>query len=93
MTRDQLQANTKKTLIDLARQQGILGWHGMTKDELVEALIKRLRPTGSRKTSTSKPASSRRSRKPVSRSRVVAPLQAAAARDTSSTPSAETQVE
>ena len=38
MTRDQLQACTKKTLLNLARQQGITGWHGMTKDELVSAL-------------------------------------------------------
>jgi hypothetical protein len=43
MTRDQLQACTKKKLIELARQQGVLGWHGMTKDELVSALTKRPR--------------------------------------------------
>jgi uncharacterized protein len=89
MTRDQLQASNKKILIDLARQQGILGWHGMTKEELVEALVKR-----SREPSASKaPSPRRRSRKPVARSRVLAPVQTAAARDTSSTPSAETQVE
>jgi hypothetical protein len=41
MTRRQLQACTKKTLVDLARKQGIAGWHGMTKDELVLALSKR----------------------------------------------------
>ncbi len=94
MTRDQLQASNKKILIDLARQQGIPGWHGMTKDELVEALLKRSSSTASRKPSASKAASPRqRSRKPASRNRIVAPLQAAAARDTSATPSAETQVE
>lgn len=38
MTRRQLQACTKKTLIDLARKQGVAGWHGMTKEELVSAL-------------------------------------------------------
>ena len=38
MTRDQLQTCTKKQLIELARQRGVLGWHGMRKEELVEAL-------------------------------------------------------
>ena len=38
MTRRQLQTCTKKTLLDLARKQGIAGWHDMTKDELVSAL-------------------------------------------------------
>jgi hypothetical protein len=38
MTRRQLQTCTKKTLLDLARKQGITGWHDMTKDELVSAL-------------------------------------------------------
>ena len=47
MTRRQLQACTKKTLLDLARQQGIAGWHGMTKEQLVSALAKRRRRTTS----------------------------------------------
>ena len=38
MTRDQLQACTKKQLIEMARDQGIVGWHGMRKDELLHAL-------------------------------------------------------
>ncbi len=38
MTRDQLQACTKKTLIHMAREKGIAGWHGMTKEQLVLAL-------------------------------------------------------
>ncbi len=38
MTRRQLQTCTKKALLDLARKQGIAGWHNMTKDELVAAL-------------------------------------------------------
>jgi hypothetical protein len=94
MTRDQLQASSKKTLIALARQQGIAGWHGMTKDELVDALTRRLP-----KSSASKPASRkaapppRRSGKPAARIKVAAPVQTAAARDTSNTPSAETEVE
>jgi uncharacterized protein len=44
MTRDQLQVCTKKTLIDMARQQGIAGWHGMTKDQLVRALARSRTP-------------------------------------------------
>jgi hypothetical protein len=90
MTRDQLQTCTKKTLIELARKQGIAGWHGMTKDELITALLKnRSRPSASQKTvSPSKPVSTRcRSRTPA------APLQPAAARDTSNTSTAEEQVE
>jgi hypothetical protein len=39
MTRDELLACTKKTLVDLARREGVAGWHGMRKDELVQALI------------------------------------------------------
>jgi hypothetical protein len=90
MTRDQLQASTKKTLIDLARKQGIPGWHGMTKEELIEALAPRPRRAASSKSSAPKTASPR---KAVARVRAAAPVQAAAARDTSSTPSAEEQVE
>jgi hypothetical protein len=91
MTRDQLQASTKKSLIALARKQAIPGWHDMTKDELVDALARRLprRPAkpAARKLALPPP----RSRKPAPRTK--APVQAAAARDTSSTPSAETEVE
>jgi hypothetical protein len=43
MTSHQLQACTKKTLRDLARKNGIAGWHGMTKEELVTALARRER--------------------------------------------------
>lgn len=38
MTRDQLLACTRKELADLARQRGISGWHGMRKDDLIQAL-------------------------------------------------------
>src|SRR4051812_17724788 len=78
MTRDQLQACTKKVLADMARQQGIAGWHDMRKAELVDALAAN-GPTG--RSSSTRPA------------RVVAPLQIAAARNTSGSPSAEEQVE
>ena len=39
MISKQLQDYSKKQLIDLARKRGIAGWHGMRKEELVEALI------------------------------------------------------
>jgi len=39
MTSDQLQGCTKKVLADMAREKGIAGWHGMRKEELVEALV------------------------------------------------------
>jgi hypothetical protein len=38
MKRDQLQAQTKKVLAELARKKRIAGWHAMTKDDLVAAL-------------------------------------------------------
>src|SRR3954447_16707190 len=78
MNRDQLQACTKKALADMARQQGVVGWHGMRKDELVEALADRGRK------------SSRKAARPAT---VVAPVQMAAARNTSGAPSGEEQVE
>jgi hypothetical protein len=92
MTRDQLQACTKKTLCDLARKQGIAGWHDMTKEELVSALAKRSRSSASTIHNSNgngrhvRPAAGRRRR-------IAAPPQAAAARDTSSAASGEEQVE
>jgi uncharacterized protein len=41
MTRDELLACTKKTLVEMARREGIAGWHGMRKDELVRELAAR----------------------------------------------------
>jgi hypothetical protein len=38
MTPEQLQTCTRRTLAELARRQGIAGWHSMRKDELVQAL-------------------------------------------------------
>src|SRR5947209_6526124 len=78
MTRDQLQACTKKVLADMARQQGVVGWHGMRKDELVEALADRGRKAR---------------RKAARAAKVVARVQTAAARNTSGPPSGEEQVE
>jgi len=39
MTSDKLQACSKKELADRARKKGILGWHSMRKQELIEALL------------------------------------------------------
>src|SRR5690349_6163868 len=39
MTRKQLENCTKKELMDLARSKGVSGWHGMRKEELVDALL------------------------------------------------------
>jgi hypothetical protein len=79
MTRDQLQACTRKHLADLAREVGILGWHGMRKEDLVLALLDHARK-------------SRRRERAASRKKMVAPLQTAAARNTSGN-SPEEQVE
>ena len=39
MTSDKLQACTKKDLTEMARKKGIVGWHGMRKEELIQALV------------------------------------------------------
>jgi len=38
MTSKQLQRRTKKELAEMARKKGILGWHAMRKEELIDAL-------------------------------------------------------
>src|SRR5437762_4713205 len=38
MTSKQLQGYSKKELAELARKKGIAGWHGMRKEELIDAL-------------------------------------------------------
>ncbi len=91
MTRDQLQACTKKTLCELARKQGIVGWHDMTKDELVSILAKR--PPSSASSNHKTNGNGSRVHPPAARRRNAAPPQAAAARDTSNATSGEEQVE
>jgi hypothetical protein len=81
MTRDELQACTRKALADLARKQGVDGWHGMTKEQLVEALRRIARR-----------ARAKQARARAARARHALPLQAAAARNTSGT-SSEEQIE
>src|SRR5262249_26556776 len=39
MTPAQLQALSRKELAEIARKRGIEGWHGMRKEELVDAII------------------------------------------------------
>ena len=39
MTSKKLQVLSKQQLADMARKKGIAGWHGMRKDEFVEALL------------------------------------------------------
>ncbi len=50
MTKDKLQGRTKKELADMARKQGISGWHGMRKEELIAALNKAATKTGKKRT-------------------------------------------
>jgi hypothetical protein len=38
MTTDRLLSRSKKDLLEMARKKGIVGWHAMNKEELVEAL-------------------------------------------------------
>jgi hypothetical protein len=40
MTRDELLAHTRKYLANLARENGVSGWHDMKKDQLVDALVR-----------------------------------------------------
>ena len=73
MTRTQLRDRTRKELAELAREQGIPGWHAMRRDELIDALAEHHRKARRRKT-------------PASASRRHAPVQPAAARNTSGNP-------
>lgn len=73
MTRDQLRALNCKQLAELARQRGVAGWHDLRKEALVQALQRSYRNEARRK----KPAPARK---------LVAPVQRAAARNTSGAP-------
>src|SRR5262245_60548104 len=78
MTSQQLQGRSKKELAEMARKKGIAGWHAMRKEDLIAALA----------------TPPHRSRKAVAvRARKAARPQAAAARNTSASPSAEEEVE
>ncbi len=41
MSRDRLEARTKKELEQLAKKQGVAGWSGLTRDQLITALKRR----------------------------------------------------
>src|SRR5262245_7748220 len=76
MTRTELRDCTRKHLAEMARDQGVVGWHGMRKDELIDALAELHRKN-------------RRKKKkdvPTPAPRLVAPVQPAAARNTSGNP-------
>src|SRR5690242_19675250 len=86
MTREQLQACTKKELETLARKKGISGWHEMRKDQLIRALAR----LNGRATNGRMHAKSPNGRLKLKTARPRP--QASAARDTSSS-TAEEQVE
>lgn len=73
MNRDQLLACSRKQLDDMARQHGISGWRDMRKEQLIEAIHKRERNAARRKAYAAK----------SSPNKLVAPVQKAAARNTS----------
>ncbi len=100
MTRDELLAHTKKELADLARQEGVAGWHGMRKSELVSAIQRKQRRTHKKNVPVRKTASPPLTRKnppvplagkkpPITPVRTTAPVQTAAARNTSADETAE----
>src|SRR5437588_8159661 len=81
MTKDRLLACTRKVLADMARKKGIVGWSSMAKEDLVNALARKIRPN--------------RAIKLVAQAKRPAHVkhQAAAARDTSLNTTAEEEVE
>ena len=54
MTRETLQALSRKDLGDLARKRGIAGWHEMKKDELISRILRQ--SAGSAKVSSKAPS-------------------------------------
>lgn len=64
MTRDQLQAYSRKELAEMARKRGVDGWHGMRKDELVDAILA-LRSSAKNSSATKAKASQKVEREPV----------------------------
>src|SRR5580704_10755850 len=96
MTSNRMQARSKKALATIARKRGIAGWHGMRKDELLQALDTR----NAKKPIKPVPASAARATaKPIAKPSktvakpVVKPQRAAARDTTSGNPSPEETVE
>ncbi len=89
MTHKKLQGYTRKELAAMARDRGITGWHGMRKDELVEALAASRQRKSKTKTST-KQKSPKSAKQKASKPR----FQKAAARNTNGNGSSiEEQIE
>ncbi len=94
MTRNELQAHTRKELAALARDNGVVGWHGMSKEDLVLALVKKPAIARTRGNGTAKMDKvAHNGSHPVRPARVALPVQAAVARNTSGSPSPEEQIE
>jgi len=90
MAKAKLEACTKKVLSEMARKKGIAGWRTKSKEELILALAPVLRKTRSSRLQQPNRLKSRVAK--PSKKRILRP-QVAAARDTSSSPSGEEQVE
>jgi hypothetical protein len=54
MTTLELKTRTVKDLAEMARKKGVLGWHSMRKDQLIQALVKRAKANGSNGSNGSK---------------------------------------
>ncbi|MCI0741717.1 MAG: DUF4912 domain-containing protein [Gemmataceae bacterium] len=87
MTKERLQGKSVKELAELARKKGVIGWHGMRKDELIVALVK-VYKAGARVKSPTRARPRGKTRKFARPHR-----QLAAARNTNGSVSAEEQVE
>src|SRR3954447_15587150 len=79
MTVDSLKDCNKKVLARMAKEQGIVGWHAMRKDQLIRALVPTVAPAArERGKAAEKAAASARPPKPVVpvKERAMAPLPA-----------------
>ncbi|MBY0523137.1 MAG: DUF4912 domain-containing protein [Gemmataceae bacterium] len=93
MTKDQLGACTRKVLAEMARKKGISGWKTMEKDELVKALTPSKSKPATKKATKVKVQTAEAKPAPEKNGKARPRHQAAAARNTSGSPSAEEQVE
>jgi uncharacterized protein len=98
MTRDQLQACTRKQLAEMARDNSVPGWHGMRKEDLILALqgkpIRSPSVGKSNRIDMIELPPPRNGYHPSGPARLTAPVQQAAARNTSGNPTTpEEQIE
>jgi hypothetical protein len=89
MLRAELQAQTRKQLAELAREREIAGWHGMKKDELIQALVRHARNEQRRKRRAARSGAPSANGTHKKQSPLTAPVQRAAARNTAITPEEE----